>query len=113
MILRWGKLSSLVDSASLRSKSKLSQPNSTHSLFISTRRLRRTRFSKDWWQAVGIRQLLPCGFWSKASLSRLAVSLVPDSMSFVGKNLGGQGTSCALRAKYWRCDRRDRNQTKD
>jgi plastocyanin len=31
--LRWDKPSSLVDCASLRNKSKFSQPNSTHSLF--------------------------------------------------------------------------------
>jgi len=49
----------------------------------------------------------------EGSFNRPAVSLALDSTNSVGQNLYGQGTSCPLRAKYCRCDRRDRSQAKD
>jgi acyl dehydratase len=64
--------------------------------------------ASGWHTAVSL-----CGFWSRGSLSRPAVSLAQDSTNSVGQNLFGQGMSCALRAKYWRSDRHDRGQTKD
>ena len=47
------------DCASLKSKSRLSQPLSTRSPFTSTTLPRRRRSSKAWLQAVGTPQRLP------------------------------------------------------
>jgi hypothetical protein len=43
------------------------------------------------------------------------ICAIPNSknVNSVGQSLYGLGTSCALRAKYWRSDRHDRGQSKD
>ena len=69
--------------------------------------------SEDLPPAAGTPPRLPCAYWSKATSSRSAVSLAPDSTSSAGRVRYGPGMSCASRVKCSRCDHRNRDRSRN